>query len=153
MNTMNMKRILLCLLIGISYLFANAQGVVVYKKDGTKIKVPYEQLDSISTYISDEESISIVGTWKYSFDSGYVLLTFSGNATSGTVTYTEYDNGRTDVYTSSYSFISNGDGGGHLYMPDFAKKTWQSVEVVSLIKDRLILKDLPDSGNCTFIIQ
>lgn len=55
MNTMNMKRILLCLLIGISYLFANAQGVVVYKKDGTKIKVPYEQLDSISTYGAGDE--------------------------------------------------------------------------------------------------
>ena len=33
---------------------ANAQGVIVYKTDGTKIKVPYTQLDSIATYTYEE---------------------------------------------------------------------------------------------------
>lgn len=32
----------------------SAQGVIVYKTDGTKIKVPYTQLDSISTYTYEE---------------------------------------------------------------------------------------------------
>lgn len=32
-----------------------AQGIIVYKKDGTKIKVPFEQLDSISTSLDSED--------------------------------------------------------------------------------------------------
>ena len=32
----------------------SAQGIIVYKKGGTAIKVPYEQLDSISTYDYDD---------------------------------------------------------------------------------------------------
>lgn len=32
----------------------SAQGVIVYKTDGTKIKVPYTQLDSIATYTYEE---------------------------------------------------------------------------------------------------
>ena len=34
---------------------ASAQGVVIYRKGGTPIKVPYAELDSISTYDYDEE--------------------------------------------------------------------------------------------------
>ena len=34
---------------------ASAQGVVLYRKGGTPIKVPYAELDSISTYDYDEE--------------------------------------------------------------------------------------------------
>lgn len=34
---------------------ALAQGVIVYKNDGTKIKVPYTLLDSIATYTYEEE--------------------------------------------------------------------------------------------------
>ena len=32
----------------------SAQGVIVYKTDGTKIKVPYTMLDSIATYTYEE---------------------------------------------------------------------------------------------------
>lgn len=32
-----------------------AQGIIVYKKDGTKIKVPFEQLDSVSTSLDSED--------------------------------------------------------------------------------------------------
>lgn len=55
MKTLTFKRPLMVALLCLTYLAANAQGVVVYKKDGTKIKVPYEQLDSISTYNYDDE--------------------------------------------------------------------------------------------------
>ena len=50
----NVKLTFVSLLLGLGYLASNAQGVVVYKKDGSKIKVPYEQLDSISTYDYDD---------------------------------------------------------------------------------------------------
>lgn len=49
------KRIFLLALVSMSYLLAGAQGVVVCKKDGTKIKVPYAELDSISTYNYEED--------------------------------------------------------------------------------------------------
>lgn len=55
MKTFYFKKPLLIALFCIAYIFANAQGVVVCKKDGTKIKVPYEQLDSITTYNYDDE--------------------------------------------------------------------------------------------------
>jgi len=62
MKTINSKRIFLCLLLGISYLLSNAQGVIVYKKDGTQIKVPYEQLDSIAAYSTDDVTPPDPGT-------------------------------------------------------------------------------------------
>lgn len=54
MKTLSFKRMMLCLLMTVGFLTAEAQGVIVYKKDGTTIKVPYEQLDSISTYDYEE---------------------------------------------------------------------------------------------------
>lgn len=62
MKTINSKRILSCLLLGASYLLSNAQGVIVYKTDGTKIKVPYEQLDSIGIYSADDVTPPDPGT-------------------------------------------------------------------------------------------
>ncbi len=50
MSTMNMKRIFSCLLLGASCLLANAQGLVIYKTDGSQIKIPIEQLENISFY-------------------------------------------------------------------------------------------------------
>ena len=55
MSTMNLKRIFSCLLLGASYLLANAQGIVIYKTDGTQIKVPIEQLDNISFYEAESD--------------------------------------------------------------------------------------------------
>lgn len=49
------NRIFLLALVSMSYLLAGAQGVVVCKKDGTRIKVPYAELDSISTYNYEED--------------------------------------------------------------------------------------------------
>ena len=53
-TTDNIKRILACFLLGASYLLTSAQGIIVYKTDGTQIKVPYEQLDSIAAYASED---------------------------------------------------------------------------------------------------
>ena len=92
MKTVNIKHFLLCLFWGIGFLFANAQGLTVHMKDGTSIKVPYEQLDSISTYLNDEEPISIVGTWRCNTDDGYKTLTFNNNGTGIDYEYWEYDN-------------------------------------------------------------
>lgn len=50
MKRIQLKIILTSLLLAFGVLASYAQGVVVYKKDGTKVRVPYEMLDSISTY-------------------------------------------------------------------------------------------------------
>lgn len=55
-----MKRILACLVLGAGYILANAQGIVVYKTDGTQIKVPYEQLDSIAAYTTESGPVTPV---------------------------------------------------------------------------------------------
>ena len=61
MKTMNnMKRILSCLLLSAGYILANAQGIIVYKTDGTQIKVPFEQLDSIAAYTSESGPVTPV---------------------------------------------------------------------------------------------
>lgn len=46
---------LVLVISSLANLTASAQGVIVYKTDGTKIKVPYTQLDSIATYTYEEE--------------------------------------------------------------------------------------------------
>jgi formylglycine-generating enzyme required for sulfatase activity len=45
---------LVLVISSLANLTASAQGVIVYKTDGTKIKVPYTQLDSIATYTYEE---------------------------------------------------------------------------------------------------
>ena len=75
-TTDNIKRILACFLLGASYLLTSAQGIIVYKTDGTQIKVPYEQLDSIAAYASEDGPVvppspdvepvtinALTGTW------------------------------------------------------------------------------------------
>ena len=89
-TTNNMKRILACLLIGASYLLTSAQGIIVYKTDGTQIKVPYEQLDSIAAYQTEDGPVvppnpyvepvtinALTGTWSdggLDFSDGYSLV-------------------------------------------------------------------------------
>jgi hypothetical protein len=103
MKTINMKRIFSCLLLGASYLLSNAQGIIVYKTDGTQIKVPYEQLDSIAAYQTDDGPVvppnpyvepvtinALTGTWSdgglnnsrgytLSFNNDNVLVQQEGN--------------------------------------------------------------------------
>lgn len=108
-----MKRILTCLLLGASYLLTNAQGIVVYKTDGTQIKVPYEQLDSIAAYATDDvtppdtgaEPVTandLTGEWEdggLGFSRDYKLI-FSGNQ----VTVMLGDN---TVYQGNYTLSDN----------------------------------------------
>lgn len=88
---------------------------------------------------------SLVGTWKYTFSSGYVLLTFNQD---GTGVYREYDHGRWEKpdgpFTYTYSsdvitFIDDGDV--------------ETARVVKLTSTSLVHKDWPDGGNCIFYKQ
>lgn len=57
------KYTLLAALLCASFTTANAQGVVIYKKDGKAIKVPYYELDRIDTYdYTDEPGIEGEGS-------------------------------------------------------------------------------------------
>lgn len=53
-----MKKVILSMLAAtfcaLNSMTLSAQGVIVYKTDGTKIKVPYTMLDSIATYTYEE---------------------------------------------------------------------------------------------------
>jgi len=54
---MKRRMIMAALAVALCNLFSLttfAQGVIVYKNDGTKIKIPYNQLDSIATYTYEE---------------------------------------------------------------------------------------------------
>ena len=50
MKNSEIKRLVLAFIFSLGIFTVNAQGIVVCKKDGSKIRVPYEQLDSIATY-------------------------------------------------------------------------------------------------------
>ena len=50
MRKRSLLRLCLCLVVALFELPLMAQGVVVYKKDGTHVKFAYEEIDSIVTY-------------------------------------------------------------------------------------------------------
>ena len=89
----------------------------------------------------------IVGKWYHTFQgskgSGYVVLTFTQN---GDGVYREYDNGNwqeTKIFTYTYS-------NNKLNVNWGAGKT-TVIEVASLSKAQLVLKDYPNKGkNSTF---
>lgn len=88
---------------------------------------------------------SLVGTWKYTFSSGYVLLTFNQD---GTGVYREYDHGRWEeegeIFTYSYSsgIIT------FIYGKDV-----ETARVAGLTSNKLVLQNWPDNGNCAFYKQ
>ena len=49
------SRLCACLVVALCGMPLMAQGVIVYQKDGTKVKFPYELIDSIVTYNHGEE--------------------------------------------------------------------------------------------------
>lgn len=53
-------------------LMAGAQGVVVYQKDGTSIKVPYEQLDSIATFDYETSANKSITVGSHTFNMIFV---------------------------------------------------------------------------------
>lgn len=93
----------------------------------------------------DEDDITIVGTWKYDFSSGYGLLTFNQN---GTARYQEYDKGSWQIDESATYIYSNGS----LVVTGYNGER-VTIEVISLTKTTLILKDWPDGGANTFVRQ
>lgn len=90
---------------------------------------------------------SIVGTWTYDFgDEGYCSLTFSGTEKSGTVTLVYNEKGHIDTETSRYTYKD-----GYLYLPDMEDyEDFGAIKVISLTESKLVLRDFPDDGNCTF---
>lgn len=46
--------IVITLILTLSSINVQAQGIIVYQKDGTAVKYPYDKLDRIETYITDE---------------------------------------------------------------------------------------------------
>lgn len=93
----------------------------------------------------EEDEITIVGTWRYDFGSGYVLLTFNQN---GTARYQEYDHGRWESDESANYVYSNGS----LFVTGRNGER-VTIEVISLTQTTLILKDFPDGGANTFFRQ
>ena len=59
MRKRSLFRLCLCLVVALFELPLMAQGVVVYKKDGTHVKFAYEEIDSIVTYNYGSTSIAI----------------------------------------------------------------------------------------------
>ena len=93
---------------------------------------------------SDDSEVTIIGSWKYSFSSGYVMLTFDND---GYMRYYEFDHGDTQTdkyYQYTYS--------GNLLILTRENHTKQ-IAVETLSKDKLVLKDWPDGGLCVFIKQ
>ena len=63
MRKSSLLRLCLCLAVALFELPLMAQGVIVYKTDGTQVKFPYEEIDSIVTYnvggdVEDEPVVS-----------------------------------------------------------------------------------------------
>lgn len=94
----------------------------------------------------DVPKISIVGTWTFDYgDEGYCTVTFSGTATSGTMTIVSNEKGRIDTETSRYTYKD-----GKLYLPDLEDyDEFGAIEVISLTKTKLVLRNFPDDGKCT----
>lgn len=85
-----MKRIqlnifLTSLLLAFGVFASYAQGVVVYKKDGTKVHVPYEMLDSISTYDYGDTSETVGANKVFTVNGVTFTMVFveSGSFTMG----------------------------------------------------------------------
>ena len=95
----------------------------------------------------DDSETSIIGTWKYTFGDGYVLLTFNSD---GTVLYQEYDNGKWEEEGETMTYTYNK---GILSFYSYGKTKPETATVVSLTSTKLVLKDWPDKGNCTFMKQ
>lgn len=66
-------KIFAVILIALYQLPAMAQGVIIYQKDGTKTKYSYEEIDSIVTYIKEEDNPPAVETGSLNIDIKPIL--------------------------------------------------------------------------------
>ena len=85
MKRIQLKIFLTSLFLAFCVLASYAQGVVVYKKDGTKVRVPYEMLDSISTYDYGDTSETVGGNKVFTVNGVTFTMVFveSGTFTMG----------------------------------------------------------------------
>lgn len=85
MKRIQLKIFLTSLFLAFGVLASYAQGVVVYKKDGTKVRVPYEMLDSISTYDYGDTSETVGGNKVFTVNGVTFTMVFveSGTFTMG----------------------------------------------------------------------
>ena len=95
----------------------------------------------------EDDILSIVGTWRYDFSSGYVLLTFNRD---GTYTHREFDHGQwEDDKNGKYVFVNNNLSFTY-YSKSRGKDVSETYEVISLTTTQLLIKDFLDSGVTTF---
>ena len=95
----------------------------------------------------EDDILSIVGTWRYDFSSGYVLLTFNRD---GTYTHREFDHGQwEDDKNGKYVFVNNNLSFTY-YSKARGKDVSETYEVISLTTTQLLIKDFLDSGVTTF---
>lgn len=85
MKRIQLKIFLTSLFLAFGVLASYAQGVVVYKKDGTKVRVPYEMLDSISTYDYGDTSETVGANKVFTVNGVTFTMVFveSGTFTMG----------------------------------------------------------------------
>lgn len=81
MKRIQLKIFLTSLLLAFGVLPSYAQGVVVYKKDGTKVRVPYEMLDSISTYDYGDTSETVGGNKVFTVNGVTFTMVFVESGT------------------------------------------------------------------------
>ena len=90
---------------------ASAQGLIVHKKDGTKVKYSYEELDRIETYNYDEEIPEDTGTGEITVNGVTFTMisveggTFTMGATSEQGSDTDSDESPTHQVTVSDFYI------------------------------------------------
>lgn len=100
--------------------------------------------DNTSSQNASDE-VTIIGSWKYSWTDGYVILTFDND---GYMRYYEYDDGevQSDKYYQ-YMYSNN------LLTLKREGSSDKNIVVETLSKEKLVLKDWPDGGLCVFIRQ
>lgn len=120
----NIRTLILVSLILVSALSATAQGVIVHKSDGTKIDVPYAELDSITTYkgaidseqgdVDPETGISLTQEVDLGLPSGTIWAGWNVGASSPEEYGGYYAWGETEeksVYSwDSYKYWTDADG-------------------------------------------
>lgn len=109
--------IVACLSI-FSAIFATAQGVIVHKSDGTKIDIPYSELDSITTYknsidpetgilLSQEVDLGLSVKW-----AGWNVGATSPEEYGGYYAWGETEE-KSDYWWDTYEYASDSNGNGY----------------------------------------
>lgn len=109
--------IVACLSI-FSAIFATAQGVIVHKSDGTKIDIPYSELDSITTYknsidpetgilLSQEVDLGLSVKW-----AGWNVGATSPEEYGGYYAWGETEE-KSDYTIDTYKYYYDTDGDGY----------------------------------------